>query len=77
MKKNIIFFLLFALFLDKSIGQNVFYYASSGDKINLIADSTIQYIKIVDSNEVLRFLQELEQVAEISYLSDHFQCQIR
>ena len=42
----------------------------------MIADSTIQYIKIVDSNEVLGFLQELEQVAGISCQSDFFRCQI-
>ena len=76
MKKFILFFVLLVLTVINGIGQNVFYYASSGDKINLIADSTIQYIKIVDSNEVLGFLQELEQVAGISCQSDYFRCQI-
>ena len=76
MKKFILFFLLVAFFLSKSISQNVYYYASSGDRINLIADSTIQCIKVVENNDFLSFLQELEDVAEVGHLSDHFQCQI-
>lgn len=77
MKKIIFFFLLVAFFLSKSISQNVYYYASSGDRINLIADSTIQCIKVVENNDFLSFLQELEDVAEISCLSDYFRCQYR
>ena len=77
MKKHFIFYILLLIF-GNGIGQNIYYYTSSGNKVNLIADSTIQYVKVSDSSEfTLAFLQEIEQVAEITHRSYQIRCHIK
>ena len=77
MKKHHFFVsLILLLFFCKSFGQGIFYYSSSGDKVNLIVDSTIQYIKVLDNIDSSPFIHELESVAEITCLSDQICCRI-
>ena len=77
MKKHFIFYILLLIF-GNGISQNIYYYTSSGNKVNLIADSTIQYVKVSDRSEyTLALLQELGRVAELTPLSDQICCHVK
>ena len=76
MKKILFFHFILFLFFSRGIGQNIFYYSSLGDKINLIVDSTIQYVKVLDDIDSSAFLHELESIAELTHLPDQISCRI-